>query len=303
MSAVERAVVDLHGEEAWETTPAGYHWRLDGATPRLVREDRTLPVKQYAEGEYRDVGSNIVENPPQPLATFDIPPAQRAQYQAIIDARETARTARRTAAARVEALADRLKLTDEERQKLPDNIGELERTHAGDPLKLADLGLLRAESKALSKAYADITTHAEALGEHAAAAYVEATFAGAIPLHVPARGKGTASKSGELDQIWLVPGPADQVIIIEAKGAGGGLGTRVIGAERHRQGTTPYLRDVAGAMAAKPGLDPKVQALLLDIADGTVVPRYLLVEAGVGTAGGVPIAKPVKVSEFPVTKE
>lgn len=93
-------------------------------------------------------------------------------------------------------------------------------------------------SDALNEAYKDMRKSSEAMGDLAAAAYINKTYPGAVRLE--SRLPGTA-KQGEFDQIYLHEG---RVIIVEAKGGGADWGTRrqgVAGDQIAQQGSKQYM--------------------------------------------------------------
>lgn len=82
----------------------------------------------------------------------------------------------------------------------------------------------------------------EKLGEEVAQSVVAQKFPAAVLLHI---GEG----SGTLDLIYKL-GPGE-FLVVEAKGAGGKLGTRVIAGVEVQQGSKTYLRDVLKNMAER----------------------------------------------------
>jgi hypothetical protein len=67
-------------------------------------------------------------------------------------------------------------------------------------------------------------------------------------------GSGSASRSGDFDQVWKVPGKGadggDLYIVVEAKGGSSPLGTRnVDGGKIAKQGSKEYFDDITRAMS------------------------------------------------------
>ncbi len=79
----------------------------------------------------------------------------------------------------------------------------------------------------------------EKLGEEVAQILVEKKFPGAVLMHI---GEG----SGTLDLIYQLP--SGEFLVIEAKGAGGRLGTRMVAGVEVQQGSKTYLKDVIKSM-------------------------------------------------------
>ncbi|HEX8696570.1 MAG TPA: DUF4157 domain-containing protein [Longimicrobium sp.] len=124
----------------------------------------------------------------------------------------------------------------------------------------------------------------EELGELAAMAVIRARFPSARLLH---RGSG----SGTLDLIYEAGG---NLIVVEAKGGAGRLGTREIRAGLHaQQGTVTYLRDVIASMLNRPGEAAVANRLLAQLNAGRI--RYFLTETPV-PRGTAPLV--TTISEF-----
>lgn len=150
----------------------------------------------------------------------------------------------------------------------------------------------------LTKAAMRMTRASESLGEEAAANWVRATYPEAVPLHGwPPNGLPGAQY--EFDQIWKIPGGgpngADMFVVIEAKGATAGLGTRTIGKAIVEQGTAQYYGATLRAMkqAGKAG------ARELELAMPGAV-RYVKVKAPVSEAFGRHTVRDLVISDFDV---
>jgi hypothetical protein len=92
------------------------------------------------------------------------------------------------------------------------------------------------------------------------------------------------------------------IIVIEAKGGSGLLGTRRAGRAEVQQGTLPYMDDIARLMVAKVASNPDLYRALRAIRDpsdatGPIV-HYLLVEAPLDASGA---ARPGRVREFDIS--
>ena len=78
------------------------------------------------------------------------------------------------------------------------------------------------------------------------------------------------------------------MLVVEAKGAGGGLGTKTVNGRNREQGTTAYMREIARLMENKT-TDPDLLAALQAIRDagsssGPKV-QYILIRAPVNSNG------------------
>ncbi len=182
--------------------------------------------------------------------------------------------------------------------------------HAGLGDELIDR--ITDASERLSQAHAARTRAVNAIGMYAGRDYVLSELAkGADSIPVEVHGDPTAQpRSGELDIIGLKWDPNDpghsRLVIVEAKGGAGEIGTRVVeGYGRVQQGSAPYLAHFLEH-------DPTLRQLFRDnpgladaIRDGTLRPEYYKVSQDVlrRLSGFEPDGKPrVEVPAAPAAE-
>jgi hypothetical protein len=151
------------------------------------------------------------------------------------------------------------------------------------PLARQDARRLRSLQQ-LMRAQADyklaelqLTQASERLGSAMAEQYMAANYSGytqSYPAHPPGH-PYEPGKSGEFDFVYMRGTPPSEIIIVEAKGAGG----KLTSAGGYQQGSPDYVRHIALMMASR---DPANAKMWKDIANGDAnAPnvRYLHVTA------------------------
>ena len=152
------------------------------------------------------------------------------------------------------------------------------------------------------------TVAAESLGDAGARAYVEQHYPGAKEIKFPR----TATGQDEFDLVFVVDtGDKLRILVVEAKGAGGELGLRLIGEQNHRQGTIGYLVDVAESTRKRLMVMPDKEAMAVfdrlarydARAEQDFEVEYIVVETRVGQKQGAPVMKSPTARKFPLSPE
>jgi hypothetical protein len=258
----------LYGDKA--AAEDGYHWTLDQkGNLKYVSHEAGQPRRVY------DSVTGTFQNAPEENViaakyvagsdvTYVIPPSERDQMEQIL-------------AQRTKLIAERDKL------ELLEDAGTLD-------AQLADQ---------LSKLRSNINESSRQLGENSATSYMRSQGASQVyPLNK------TYSTSGDFDQVWTLVRPNGDTIyyVIEAKGGGSGLGTRLVGNSlRAEQGSSPYFNSIVSNMQE---MDSSVQGIANDLQVAKVQGRvrYLKVRAPIGTQNGRPYLRDVSISQFDISQ-
>ena len=296
--------------------PDGYHWTIDPhGTPTVVRTQRyddngnLRPRMRYVgDGRFEEVPDTVNRARTTRIEDeFAVPERVEDEFGQILGARQQAREARDEAEAELQVLADRMSLSPDDLRNIDDTIERLRREHAEDPAMMRRIEELAARRAELAGHRHSVVEQSELLGQRMAEEWMAANHPGAMQVY---GGAGAGSRSGDFDQVWLVPGAGpsgrDLIIVVEAKGGSSQLGTREVEGAREQQGTGNYLRAIAEIMAARQDLPPATRDVMNDILLREVVddgPRvqYLLVQAPIGSSGGEAVARPGRVSEFDIS--
>ncbi len=207
--------------------------------------------------------------------------------------------ARDHAEAEVERLRNDLSVREEDlsADNLDDTLARLRREHAGDADALARIDDLERHRRALTDARRELVRDSEEMGNVVADETIRSMRPNARILYGDPHGRG--GRPGEFDFIYIerdADGRIATIIVVEAKGASSGLGTREVNGLDREQGSPAYLSAIAETMRTRDGSD--LDMALAQIAHrrppGAEV-RYILVEARVDS-GGNPVAP--RVSEF-----
>ena len=310
-----------HGDIATQV-PDGYHWTTDAnGTPMVVRDRESGPDNQPVSRRYFSptaVSENGVATH-FPLMSDDIVRArfvadggamtthQHTMSETGRPAADHATADRRAAIARrdtadqsLAGISRELGLSEESLllSRFQETVDRLRREHAGDQQALDKIAELERQRAVLASARDDVVAASERLGNLMAVDYMRSAHPTARLLHGDPSVRG---RPGEFDFIYFVPGspPArDMIIIVEAKGGSGSLGTRHIGTSDFQQGTSAYMGDIARAMQMRtedPDLLRALRRMQASDADSGPAVRYLLIEAPLDSSGSPRVGR---VREF-----
>jgi len=229
------------------------------------------------------------------------PDAQtQREQQAALNRREIQRGARDTAERRVDTLRDELGLSDDQvsSAEFDQTVARLRSEHAGNPETLRTIDALVRERRRLAEARHQVSQESMRIGQLMADSWVRERYPNARLLH---GGVGSASRPGDFDAVYLVSqgeGQRPLILIVEAKGGAGTLGTRQVGGRREQQGTRAYMLEIARLMAMDPNVSAQTQGMMDAVQTGNADVRYVLIEAPITTTGGRARLEPGRVSEF-----
>lgn len=320
-----------YGSLVASSVPDGYHWSSDGAgNPILVRDreidaaGQPVPRRGFDPSEAERVagvghgplrredidamfpvrGDSIeraryrTDADAMSADGFTPSDAARTEMDAIADRRLEEMQARDHAEGEVHRLRDTLGVTEADlsADNLDDTLARLRREHAGDADALARIDELERQRRALTDARRELVRASEQLGNTAAIDYMRGAHPGAERIFGDT---SAAGRPGMFDFVYVVRNEAGQItriIVVEAKGASSGLGTREVAGTARQQGTPAYLTAIAEMMRPGDGseLDLALQDIMLRSPDGPDV-RYILVEAPIDSTG---TPRPPRISEF-----
>jgi hypothetical protein len=298
--------------------PEGYHWTTRNGKPTLARNPNTS-----SDQPEREFDPNAAPDPNDPYAQFPVKqgpeapkyrkdgkqiearvtPSNRVQEQAI--ARQMVADAKAGARAEMDRVAERVGMDGDQlekaegAQKIADALDKARANmDPSDPesvQRVKDLEQLQQAQSDFKDAERWLSEESEKLGNAMAEDYMAANHKDYSQSY-PAPGKPyERGKSGEFDYVYKSNGNPPAVMIVEAKGAGGALGS----SNGYAQGTPEYVQDIARQMVSK---DPANAEMWQAIADGDPSApdvRYLHVQAPVDGNGS---AMDGKVSEFDMSQ-
>ena len=160
-----------------------------------------------------------------------------------------------------------------------------------------DKAVAKRGEKAGRPFQAEVIESSRKLGELHADAYMREKFPNFKRVYPP---EGAPSRSGDFDRVYQrfdKGGRVLQQIVIEAKGGGSPLGSRLVGDLRVEQGTLLYFNAIVESMSKGTPLMKEIAADLKAAGPGSV--RYLLVRTHIEATG---VVQTVEVREFPAPK-
>ncbi len=300
--------------------PEGYYWSLDRRGILSVeREFTNLPPKVY-DASINDFvlrGKEITEplfGRQEIIALSSLDEAAVREMQRLVDVRSQARQKR-----------DRLEIQEGSSSASGADLPEL----AAQPTDQAQRALREARYAVneASRLLGERAAEAYMLSQRAAEVYMIRTYGDApgvakIYQLADIGSPDAPSRPGDFDQVWEVvnrpdvPPLADAsswmvyrdgttLVLIEAKGGTSPLGTRDVKGDDGqvrtcRQGSLPYLIDIANAMARSSDQHTSAvgNAVLEALARHQV--RYIVVRAPIGQAGNRDVPRDIIVKEFDI---